>query len=99
MKTALIAAIAAYTALVGCSSGPDRNADGSFATSRGNISVLATHCELNHIKPSLKDPNSFRKLDHTFTDSNQHIRVTVNYTATNGFGGRIRTTKTCKYDR
>ena len=99
MKTALIAAMAACTALIGCSSGPDMNADGSFATTPSNISVLAIHCETNQIKPLLKDPSSFRKLDHSFTASNQHIRVTVNYTATNGFGGRIRTTKTCQYAR
>jgi len=99
MKTALVAAAAAYTLLIGCSSGPDRNADGSFATSRNNISALALHCEVNKIKPVLKDPNSYRRAGHTFTDSARHITVQVNYTATNSFGGRVSDSKTCRYDR
>ena len=85
--------------LVGCSTEPDRNADGSFAASRGNISTLALHCVQKKIKPNLKDPRSFRKVDHSFTDTRSHINVKVNYTATNSFGGRVVNSKTCRYER
>ena len=51
------------------------------------------------IKPSLKDPNSYRYLSGRITTPTaKSMNVVVNYTATNGFGGRVQSTYTCTYN-
>ena len=64
-----------------------------------NVAMLALSCEQKQIRPNLKDPNSFRELGHSYEmkANNTHVYVTVDYTATNGFGGRVRAQKTCSY--
>jgi hypothetical protein len=68
-----------------------------FVVNRTNVAMLAFDCEKKHIRPFLKDPNSFRELDHSYTTTATHISVQVNYTATNGFGGRVQGNKVCTY--
>ena len=94
--TALAAAAIAITT-VGCADRSATNADGSFKITPYTVGNLAFSCGSKNIKPLLKDPNSFREIDHSYTSNATHIDVTVNYTATNSFGGRIRGTKTCSY--
>jgi hypothetical protein len=96
---ALAALTLASTALVGCDSSyrDTTNPDGSFKISSYTVGNLAYSCESKKIKPFLKDPNSFKKVDHSYTSNSTHIDVTVNYSATNSYGGRIRGSKTCSY--
>ena len=68
-----------------------------FKVTRTSIAMLALDCETKHIRPFLKDPNSFRELNHVHKETNDMIYVQVNYTATNGFGGRVQNSKVCKY--
>ena len=70
-----------------------------FQPTRYNVSNLAITCTNTLIKPQLRDPHSFRKLGHGYTMTDSHITVWVNYTATNGFGGRVRNTNECTYTR
>ena len=64
-----------------------------------NVSMLALACE-NTVKPVLKDPRSFRRLNEGMSDlTDKNVTVWVNYTATNGFGGRVQNTKSCTYTR
>ena len=69
----------------------------AFQVNRTSVAMLALDCEKKFIRPDLKDPNSFRELNHSYIEHPSTIDVTVNYTATNGFGGRVRGTKTCTY--
>ena len=68
-----------------------------FVVNRTNVAMLALDCEKHHIRPFLKDPNSFRELNHSYSTNATHIDVQVNYTATNGFGGRVQESKVCSY--
>lgn len=68
-----------------------------FKVTRTSIAMLALDCETKQIRPFLNDPNSFRYLRHTHKETNDMIYVQVNYTATNGFGGRVQNSKVCKY--
>ena len=68
-----------------------------FVVNRTSVAMLALDCEKDHIRPFLKDPNSFRELNHSHTTNATHIDVLVNYTATNGFGGRVQGSKVCSY--
>ena len=48
------------------------------------------------LKPALNDPNSYRYLSGRITVPDQKtLGVTVNYTATNAFGGRVQGTYAC----
>ena len=48
------------------------------------------------LKPALNDPNSYRYLSGRITVPDQKtLGVTVSYTATNAFGGRVQGTYTC----
>ena len=69
----------------------------TFHVNTASVGNLAYDCEKNHIRPFLKDPNSFRELNHTYKETVDRIYVQVNYTATNGFGGRVQESKTCNY--
>ena len=65
-----------------------------------NKTMLAFACGQKNIKTFLKDPNSFRELSTGMSElTDTHVTVFVNYTATNGFGGRVQDTKTCRYTR
>ena len=65
-----------------------------------NVTMLAFDCSQKNIKPFLKDPNSFREIKTGMSElTDTHVTVWVNYTATNGFGGRVQDTKTCRYTR
>ena len=68
-----------------------------FEVTRQSVAMLALDCEQQVIRPLLKDPNSFRKLDHTYKETTDLIYVQVNYTATNSFGGRVQNSKVCKF--
>ena len=68
-----------------------------FQINRTSVAMLALDCEKDHIRPFLKDPNSFRELNHSYSTTATHIDVQVNYTATNGFGGRVQESKVCSY--
>lgn len=59
--------------------------------------MLALSCSDKHIKPKLKDPDSFRRLSYTHRKDFDTIDVTVNYSATNSFGGRVAGDYTCSY--
>jgi len=64
-----------------------------------NVSMLALACE-NTIKPVLKDPNSFHRLDEGMSDlTDNNVTVWVSYTATNTFGGRVKDSHSCTYTR
>ena len=69
----------------------------TFHVNRNSVAMLALDCETKHIRPFLKDPNSFRELNHTYKETVDRIYVQVNYTATNGFGGRVQGSKVCNY--
>ena len=71
--------------------------DAKFKVNRHNVAMLALDCEKNHIRPSLKDPNSFRELSTSHKETVDQVYVQVNYTATNGFGGRVQGSKVCTY--
>ena len=48
------------------------------------------------LKPALNDPNSYRYLSGRITVPDQKtFDITVNYTATNAFGGRVQGTYAC----
>ena len=66
---------------------------------RSNVPMLAYSCAEKFIKPALRDPNSFRELGHSYSMTDTHVTITVSYTATNGFGGRVRNTNDCTYSR
>ena len=68
-----------------------------FEVTSGNVAMLALDCANKAIKPILKDPNSFREIRHGYNKDAVNIDVTVEYTATNGFGGRVRNNHTCTY--
>ena len=70
-----------------------------FQPNVNNVRNLAISCANKNIKPMLKDPNSFREIQHGYNLSPTTIDVTVDYTATNGFGGRVRNNYTCTYTR
>lgn len=58
---------------------------------------LVRQCEAT-LKPALKDPNSYSYLSHGYVaDGANGVKVTVKYTATNDFGGRVQGEKTCSY--
>ena len=69
----------------------------AFVVNDQNVAMLAVDCEQKQIRPSLKDPNSFRSLGHTYKETVDQIYVQVNYTATNSFGGRVQNSQVCKY--
>ena len=51
---------------------------------------------VSYIKGVLKDPNSYRELSVDYLPvGNQGLAVNVNFTATNGFGGRIKQSHVC----
>ena len=61
------------------------------------IETAAMNCE-KAIKPTLKDPRSFRKVSHDLVDiSNGKLTVSVSYIATNSFGGPVRGAQSCSY--
>ena len=65
----------------------------------GNVRRLARACE-DRIIPALKDPHSFRRLGEGMSDlTDNNVTVWVDYTATNGFGGRVRDSHSCTYTR
>ena len=66
---------------------------------RSNVPMLAYSCSAIFIKPALRDPHSFRELGHSYSMTDTHVTITVDYTATNGFGGRVRNTNDCTYTR
>ena len=68
-----------------------------FEITTHSVRNLALSCENKQIKPFLKDPGSFRELGHSYNHNSKVINVTVDYTATNSFGGRVRNSKTCTY--
>lgn len=70
-----------------------------FQPNVNNVRNLAISCANKNIRPMLKDPDSFREIQHGYTLSPTNIDVTVEYTATNGFGGRVRNNHTCTYTR
>lgn len=59
--------------------------------------LAAYTCGLQRIRPSLKDPDSFRQVDYSYKVTDTRLKVLVDYTATNGFGGRVRGQKVCIY--
>jgi hypothetical protein len=90
-----VALVGAATAGIVASNMPG---DGKFVVNAGNVAMLAHTCANSEIKPTLKDPNSFRELRHGYNKRGVSlIDVTVEYTATNGFGGRVRNNHTCTY--
>ena len=65
-----------------------------------NIQQLAFACSQQKLKPFLKDPNSLRILNRGMSKlTDTHVTVWVDYTATNGFGGRVQDVQTCTYTR
>jgi hypothetical protein len=61
------------------------------------IETAAMNCE-KAIKPTLKDPRSFRKVSHDLVDiSDGNLTVSVSYIATNSFGGPARGAQSCSY--
>jgi hypothetical protein len=74
-----------------------KEAANKFVANTYSVGNLAYDCEKKFIRPYLKDPNSFRKLNHTYKETVDRIYVQVNYTATNGFGGRVQGSKVCNY--
>ena len=61
------------------------------------IETAAMNCE-KAIKPTLKDPRSFRKVGHDLVDiSDGNLTVSVSYIATNSFGGPARGAQSCTY--
>lgn len=67
---------------------------------RANIAVLAKACGRKYVKPYLRDPDSYRVMNTGMEKINDtHVTVWVEYSATNGFGGRVREFKKCTYTR
>lgn len=61
----------------------------------GGQTQLIRGCEAI-LKPELNDPNSYRYLSGRITAPDQKtLGITVNYTATNAFGGRVQGTYAC----
>lgn len=61
----------------------------------GGQTQLIRGCEAI-LKPVLNDPNSYRYISgHIFAPTDKELNITVRYTATNGFGGRVQSTYTC----
>lgn len=67
---------------------------------RNNVKVLAGICGEDNVKPYLRDPDSYREMNTGMEKVNDtHVTVWVEYSATNGFGGRVREFKKCTYTR
>ena len=50
------------------------------------------------LQASLKDPQSYRELDRRYVVPGQNkVNVVLTYSATNSFGGRVQSTRTCAY--
>ena len=61
----------------------------------GGQTQLIRGCE-SILKPALNDPNSYRYISGRIVAStNKELNITVNYTATNAFGGRVQSTYNC----
>ena len=57
---------------------------------------LIKRCE-NELKWSLKDPDSYKRVSANVLDWGNEKSVTINYSATNSFGGRVRNQEICRY--
>ena len=70
-----------------------------FKVTPTSVAMLALDCAQKHIRPYLKDPQSFRELGHGYQirESENLLDIQVRYTATNGFGGRVQNSKICTY--
>lgn len=61
----------------------------------GGQTQLIRGCE-DILKPVLNDPNSYRYTSgHIFASTDKELNITVRYTATNAFGGRVQGTYNC----
>ena len=62
----------------------------------GGRTALIRKCEAIW-KPQLKDQGSYRYKDANIAVTEEKLNVTVNYTATNSFGGRVPGQFTCGF--
>lgn len=53
---------------------------------------------VEYIKANIKDPDSYKHISTKYIDHTDYISVITEFTATNGFGGRVRTTCISKID-
>ena len=96
MKPALLSIAAAYSLLLGIALMPKTEPNPELEMAR-KADVAAYSCGLRRIRPSLKDPDSFRQVDYSYEVTDTQLKVLVDYTATNSFGGRVRGQKACTY--
>ena len=57
---------------------------------------LTKRCE-TQLKSTLKDPSSYRRNSANVLHWDDEKNVTIVYTATNSFGGRVRDEHVCRY--
>ena len=72
-------------------------APAKFEVNKQTAWNLAYACETEQIRPFLHDPNSFRKINHTYKETVDEVHIQVRYTATNAFGARVQGRKICTY--
>ena len=96
MKPALLSIAAVYSLLLGMALMPKTKPNPELELAR-KADVAAYSCGIRHIRPSLKDPDSFRQVDYSYEVTDTRLKVLVDYTATNAFGGRVRGQKVCTY--
>ena len=103
MKKSLLFPAFAALVLAGCSS---TNARDFNPTNSQRSSALQNRCISEDLRPRLKDPQSLRVLDKdhhsVFNDPERKPGdytdfIYITYTATNGFGGRVKNTRMCGF--
>ena len=58
--------------------------------------AMIKRCE-SELKVTLKDPSSYRKVSGNYLPWSNESSVTIAYSATNAFGGRIQDQHVCRY--
>jgi len=58
--------------------------------------AMIKRCE-SELKITLKDPSSYRKVSGSYLPWGNESSVTIAYSATNSFGGRIQDQHVCRY--
>ena len=80
-----------------CASVKDYKTPAQRIAAAGGQTQLIRGCEAI-LKPSLKDPNSYRYLNGRIVAKDKStLEVNVQYTATNSFGGRVQNVHVCEY--
>jgi hypothetical protein len=98
-QTAAISARNLYIINGGCAMHTARRFDdnGAPIINAATTRYWAQACLNEHVVMNLKSPGSLQYVSHVsrMDDDNNTLHLTVDYSATNGYGGRVRDTQRC----